>query len=255
MCEGWWIVLWVVLGILGALLAFVVLWILFAAVVNLCVDTKKEYKKISKLHSFLYQSTLAFALKVMRVKVRFEGEELLPKEGRFLLISNHVSNFDALATAHVFRKRSLGAISKPSNFKTPLFGKTVLRCLYMPIDRDNARKAVKTINLAAEVIKTGEASMLVYPEGTRNKSAKGLLPFHNSVFKIAQKAACPIVVMSVRGSEKVHKKAPFHRSEVTLRILSVIEKEEVLAKKTVELGETVAATLTEDEKSFFAEQA
>jgi 1-acyl-sn-glycerol-3-phosphate acyltransferase len=127
------------------------------------------------------------------------------------------------------------------------------KCCYYPIDRENARNAVKTINLAADVIKSGEASMMVYPEGTRNKEAKGLLPFHNSVFKIAQKAQCPIVVLSTRGTEKVRKRAPFRRSDVYLKVLAVIDAEEVVASRTADVGTKVEQLLLADEQRFLDE--
>ena len=251
---GWLTVLWVVLGIIGGLLALVILWLLFALISGLFVSTKKEYKKRSKFYCFIFNTSLRVALFVLRVKVHVEGEEKLPKDKKFLLVSNHVSNYDSLATSKVFMKYKLGVISKPSNFKIPFFGRLVRKCCFYPIDRENIRNAVKTINLTAEVIKSDEASILVYPEGTRNKSAKGLLPFHNVVFKVAQKAACPVAIMTVRNTETVHKRAPFRRSHIYVKVLEVIGEEEVASLRTADIGEKVEQTMLQDEQDWLAKK-
>ncbi len=77
-------------------------------------------------------------------------------------------------------------------------------CCFLPIDRENPRKAIPTINRAAKLLKEQEVSVGIYPEGTRGKDCR-LLPFHNGVFKIAQKAEAPIAVLSITGTEKYPK--------------------------------------------------
>ena len=107
------------------------------------------------------------------------------------------------------------------------------------------RSAIITINKAAEFIRSGTASMGIYPEGTRSKECV-LLPFHNGVFKIAQKADCPIVVLSTVGTEKVHKQTPFHRTHIYLDVLDVIDAETVKSSKTDVIGAHVRQLLTEN---------
>ena len=104
------------------------------------------------------------------------------------------------------------------------------------IDRQNARNAIKTVNRTAELIKSGVVSYAVYPEGTRSKGVK-MLPFHDGVFKIAQKAESPIVVVGIRGTERVHNRAPWKKTEVYLDILEVIDGEKVKALSSHELAD------------------
>lgn len=56
--------------------------------------------------------------------------------------------------------------------------------------------------LVMEVIRQG-----IWKLSERLKLCKEcvLLPFHNGVFKIAQKASVPIVVASIQGTEQIHK--------------------------------------------------
>ena len=88
--------------------------------------------------------------------------------------------------------------------------------------------------------------MGIYPEGTRNKSYVGLLPFHNSAFKIAHKANnAPIVIAGVAGTEKIHKNAPWKRSHIYVEVLQVLSTEEVAAMRTNEIGKITEERLLE----------
>ena len=102
----------------------------------------------------------------------------------------------------------------------PFFGRIIRKCCFLPIDRENPRKAIPTINRAAKLLKKQEVSIGIYPEGTRSKTGK-LLPFHNGVFKIAQKAEAPIVVLSITGTERIAKRTPFRTTDVYLDVLEV----------------------------------
>lgn len=50
-----------------------------------------------------------------------------------------------------------------------------------------------TVQKAADLLTSDTVNVAIYPEGTRSKNCT-LLPFHNGVFKIAQKAEVPIAV-------------------------------------------------------------
>lgn len=233
----WWIVLWIVLGLLGVLLAYILLLIVSA----LLVDMKKEYAQESKYYRFLLNSATFMATKLIRIKLHVTGMEQLPK-GRFLLVSNHRSKFDPILTWLVFGDRQPAFISKPENFKVPVFGRLIHRLCFMPIDRENPRNAVKTINRAVDLMHRDVATVGVYPEGTRNYG-EGLLPFHNAMFKIAQKANVPVVVLTVRGTYEIQKNYPLHRSHVYIDIADVLDADTVKHTKTAALGDRVRDTM------------
>ena len=229
----WWILLWVLLGLLGIVLAYILLIIISA----LLVDTKKEYKQESKYYRFLLNSSTFFASKLIRIKLHVTGMEKLPK-GRYLMVSNHRSKFDPILTWLVFGDQQLAFISKPENFKVPIYGRLIRRLCFMPIDRENPRNAIKTINYAADLITRDVASVAIYPEGTRNYD-EGLLPFHNAVFKIAKKADVPVVVITAKNTYDIQKNYPLHRSHVYIDLIEVISADEVKTMKTAEIGDRV----------------
>ena len=116
------------------------------------------------------------------------------------------------------------------------------RCCFLPIDRENARNALTTINAAADLIRAHECSFAIYPEGTRSKSGK-LLPWHAGSLKIAQKANVPIVVATIEGTERIAHNVPWRRTHVYLSIREVIPAETVKATKTNALTEGIRSKM------------
>lgn len=232
------VIFWIIFWIVIAAVAYLPLYFIFLFINGLLfVNMKKEYNEDSKYFRFLLNNSTAIAVKLIRIHISLTGREKLPK-GRFLLVSNHRSKFDPILTWHVFAKENLSFISKPENFKVPVYGRIIHRCCFMPIDRENPRKALKTIQRAISLIKNDVASVAVYPEGTRNYG-EGLLPFHNAMFKIAQKANVPIVVVTVKNTYDIQKNYPFHRSHVYIDIVRVLSAAEVKKTKTAELGDQI----------------
>ena len=132
-------------------------------------------------------------------------------------------------------------VSKPENFKIPIVGRYMHRCLHLPIDRDNPRNALVTINEAADQIARGAVSMGIFPEGTRSKTGE-LGEFKNGAFKIAQKAKCPIVVAAIKGMDRA-KHRLFLPTTVTLNILGVLPYSETAEMRTAEISEKVRSMI------------
>lgn len=225
----------IVLYILGTIFVLLLMYILFLGICSLLVSPHKEYENNSPFYRLLLDSATALALKLLRIKVHVSGVEMVPTDEKLLFVSNHRSNFDPIITWNVFKKWKLAFISKKSNFKIPFFGRIIRKCCFMAIDRTNPRKALSTINAAAKLLRRQEVSIGVYPEGTRSKNGI-LLPFHNGVFKIAQKADVAIVVLTVVGTENIHRNTPFRKTDVYLDVLDVIPAEKAKTVRAEALG-------------------
>lgn len=203
------------------------------------VDTRRLYDKDSRYYRFLLYYCSVFTYITARIRIETEGEELIPKEKPFLLIANHRSNFDPITSWVVLRHRTnITFISKPENFKIPLFGRIIRRCCFIPIDRENPRNAKATIDRAAELMKNDNCSIGVYPEGTRSKTGE-LLPFHNMVFRIAKQAQVPILVAVMENTEKIRKNFPLRSTKIKLKYIDLIPVETVMESKTLQLSQRV----------------
>ena len=237
-----------ILYVLLALVFIIFLYVFFLAICSLFINPQKEYSTNSRFYRFLLNSASIAALKLLRIKVHTSGLEKISTDERPLFVCNHRSNYDPIITWCVFRRWQIAFISKASNFKIPIFGRFIRKCCFMAIDRESPRKAITTINKASELLKTGEVSIGIYPEGTRSKSGE-LLPFHNGVFKIAQKAEKPIVVLSITGTEKIARNLlKLKASHVYLDVLQVIPNDEVKKMKTDRIGELVREEITKKQR-------
>ncbi|MDO4320923.1 MAG: lysophospholipid acyltransferase family protein [Lachnospiraceae bacterium] len=137
------------------------------------------------------------------IKLTVIGEENIPKDTPVLFIGNHRSYFDIVLT-YARCQRPTGYIAKKEMEKIPLLSRWMkfLHCLFL--DRSDIREGLKVILAAIEKMKNG-ISIMIFPEGTRNKNASELelLPFHEGSFKIATKSECPIVPVSINNSSAV----------------------------------------------------
>lgn len=224
----------VLLIVLGSVVGLFLLYVLYIFIVSRTVDTKREYDKNSKYFRHLLYSGTGGCFWFGRIKIHVSGREKIP-DGRFLMVSNHRSNFDPMITWQSFKDKDLAFISKKENFSVPIYGRLIRKCCFMAIDRVDPRNAIKTINKASELIKKDEVSIVIYPEGTRSKKSV-LLPFHDGVFKIAQKAKVPVVVIVVRGTEQVHKRFFFRKSDVYIDVLDTFPTEYVTSHSSHEIS-------------------
>lgn len=225
---------------LATLLGLGVLAVIFLGICALLVR-QKEYMTHSRFYRGLLNGATAFSLWLLGIHVHIRGLEKLP-EGRFLLVGNHRSNFDPIVTWYALKKCDLAFLSKEENFRIPIFGRIIRRCCFLPIDRQDPRKALTAINQAAALLAGNQVSIGVYPEGTRSKEGV-LLPFHNGVFKIAKKAGVPIVAVAVQGTETIHKNYFRRSSYVRLEIADVLPEDYVAQSRIAEIGQRVRTSL------------
>ena len=136
-------------------------------------------------------------LRVARIRLVITGQDLVPTEGPVIYMGNHQGNFDIHALS-VAIPRLFSWVAKEELFRVPLFGAAMRRAGYIPLDRSDGRKAMKSMRQAAERIAAG-ASVVIFPEGTRSLDGQ-LLPFKRGAFLLAMKAGVPIVPFTINGS-------------------------------------------------------
>lgn len=220
----------------GSFLLVNVLYMLFWAVVGLFVDVSKPIRKQSRLCRRGCVGISSLALGYCGVRTKVYGSEKLPKNERFLLVCNHRSLFDPLIIVKYLKDYNIAFVGKPEALSLPAVGKVGYAAGCLPIDRGNDREAVKTVLAAADYLKKDFCSMVIFPEGTRNRTEDILLPFHAGSFKIAQKAGVPVVVAALRGTGSISKNMFRRSTDTELHILEVIPAERVKETKTRELA-------------------
>lgn len=229
-------VLYIILAIVGIKVAGILILFITTFIASQFISTKKEYNTDSKFYRFLLVHTTAVGMRIMRVRYDLQDFDKIPEGKQMLFVCNHRSNFDPLLSWKVLAKHYPSFISKEANFHVPFYGRIIRRLCMMAIDRENPRNAMMTIDRASKLLKADEVSIFVYPEGTRSKNCT-LLPFHNGVFKIAQKANVPIVICGISGAEKMKDNFPLHRSDIRFEVLDVISAEQAKSMRCNDIGE------------------
>ena len=186
-------------------------------------------------------------LRLLGCRIVTQGTELLPKDGRFLLVSNHLCDLDPGFFLKTFRNRQLAFIAKKEAKDVPVIGRLMARLLCQFIDRENDREALKTILKCIAILKEDRASVAVFPEGRTARDDKLLHPFRPGVFKIAQKANVPIVVCTLKGAESVFANLKkLRRSTVHLHLVGVIPAEDLKGVTTVDIAARVHEMMATD---------
>lgn len=218
--------------LLYGVLAFLV-YALFLFLVSLPVNIKKPVERDSRFYRFLAEVSAGLILGILNDHIVYKAKEELP-DGRFLLVQNHRSMLDIVASLYAFRGYQIGFVTKPENISTPILGKIAHAICSLPIDRDNPRNAVETINRAADYIQSDVCSIGIYPEGTRCSEEGKLLPFRNGAFKIATKAGAPIAVTTIRYDGNAWN--PFVSCDVEIKLVGILQADKVKKLKTDEIG-------------------
>ncbi len=122
-----------------------------------------------------------------------------------IVISNHQSLFDILAGLGFYPMDFL-FLSKEEVFKIPLVGLAMKKLGYIPINRSNPRQAARSLEIVEARIRENNR-VLIYPEGTRSKDARKLLPFKAGAFQVAEKGSFPIFPVVLYGTQETR---PMH---------------------------------------------
>ncbi|MBN2032628.1 MAG: 1-acyl-sn-glycerol-3-phosphate acyltransferase [Deltaproteobacteria bacterium] len=152
------------------------------------------------VHFFCAVPWAKTVLKVCGVKVEIKGYQ--PALGKLprIYMANHCSYFDIFALLSALPV-DFKFIVKQELMEIPVFGHAMKRAGYIGIERQDPRKAMKSMQKAAERIRKG-ASVLIFPEGTRSDEGK-LQPFKPGGFHLALKSGCDIVPITITGSHRI----------------------------------------------------
>lgn len=191
---------------------FIPLTLLFAASAILCTLVDSSGKSYA-FHARLWARV---ALLMAAVRVTVHGKEYLP-DGPVIFMSNHQSSFDILALLAAMPCRFYW-IAKKELFEIPIFGTSMRRGGYIPLDRGDGRKALRSMDNAAVIIKSGK-SVVMFPEGTRSKVTE-MLPFKRGGFILARKASVPVIPITINGSGKVNPagKLALYRGQISITL-------------------------------------
>lgn len=235
----------IVLFIAGLVAGFCIDWIFLDLSGRITVKKGVKYDKAYKFNRWCLNSGLACIRRLALITCKVKGKNKMPKNRRFLLVCNHRSNFDNfLITDKLLFNTDAPFVTKGSNYKIPLAKFHMHKCLYEKIDRDDLLQSLQVMKTCEERIANDVCSYCIFPEGKRSKDGK-VDQFHEGVFGVALKAKCPIVVCSLQGTEKIHKRYPLI-TRTKLNVIQVLEYEEFYSMTSKALADQVREMIIND---------
>ena len=240
--------LWVLpVTAIGCLLGLMLLTFLFLMFLCSRVDQSIPQEDDDPLYRKTAGLIIESVLPLLRIHVKTDGMEKMPKDGRFLLVCNHCSLFDPIGILHCLRDYQLAFVSKKENSTMFVIGPVMHKLLCQLINRENDREALKTILRCIQILKEDKASVAVFPEGGILSEDGKLHHFRPGVFKIAQKANVPVVVCTLKNTLNVIPNLlKWKPSRVELHILEVIPPEEIKGITTVDVADRCYRVMAED---------
>lgn len=220
----------------------------FGALVLICafIDPDKPRDKDTPWFRSMVLSYVHAVLTALPIRVETKGMEKTPADGRFLLVCNHLDNIDPAFLLHCFPKSQLAFVGKKETRDMFLVNKVMPKLLCQPIDRENDREALKTILRCIQLLKNDTVSIGIFPEGRINPYRK-LAHFRPGVFKIAQKAKVPVVVCTMRNTNRaIPNLLKLKGTTIFVHLLDVIPAEEICAYTTVEVADRIYKMMAQD---------
>jgi 1-acyl-sn-glycerol-3-phosphate acyltransferase len=175
-------------------------------------------------------------------RVTVEGLENVPPGRACVFVANHQSYLD-IPAVWGYVPVQFRIMAKRSLFYVPFMGWFLWRAGHIPVDRDNARAALRSVTRAVERLHAG-CSLVVFPEGHRSFDG-ALQEFKPGGFKIAHKAGVPVVPVTIIGTSRVLKRDSlvFHPGEVRVVIDPPLETVGYTSRTLPQLVERVQAII------------
>jgi len=141
------------------------------------------------------------------------GRDNLPKQGGFILASNHLSNLDPFLIGLSLNRR-ISYMAKDS-----LFRNRILRFLLYKVEAFPVRRGASDVRAVRETLRRLKRGLpvVMFPEGTR-KGTSAQKKAHEGVGFVVTKGDAPVVPVYINGSDRVlppGKRLP-HRARVTI---------------------------------------
>lgn len=157
-----------------------------------------------------------------------------------VVVSNHLSYLDPLLLISLFPRHK--TIVKSAFFRVPLFGWLMKQSGFIPDDARGglAELMIERIEATGAYLAHG-GNLFVFPEGTRSRDGN-VGGFSKGAFKIARRCRAPIVVLRIRGTDRVFAPGRFlFNTQVPVEI--TVERLAVMAPQDRNGSVPISATM------------
>ena len=214
------------------IIAFFMAYSLLYAVIVFSIGLR--YQRLPKRYGpspfamWVLSQSCTLCLLFARCNVHARGLGKLDMKRRYMIVSNHLSAFDHVGFCSLFHDMDVIAVSKRANEEMYGIGGWIKRAGYLPIDQTDLIGGAEVISRAGELLKDNITSVMICPEGTRNRDFPNpiMLPCHPGSFAMAYQSKCPIALFAVQNTNAVASRFPLHMTHLYYDCVAVLEYEE-----------------------------
>lgn len=180
--------------------------------------------------------------------VKVVGKHLLDKKKVYVIVCNHQSILD-IPVSVIASPIPFKFLSKKENSKIPIVG-YLLKHLHVLVDRSSKQSRQQSMIQMKQAIMDGY-SILIFPEGSRNKGPELLKEFYEGAFRLAIETKTPLAVLTILNSwdrQNYHTKGQLFPGRITCYWEEPIETGEMTAEQ---LKSRVKVMMEDRLKSFY----
>ena len=158
----------------------------------------KKNSEPDKMRSYRFFKAILVPIFKFWYRPTIIGKENIPEDGAILIVGNHKHVYDQ-CLAIMATKRTIHYMAKKEYFEgRHAWFFRMVGCI--PVDR--SKKDTEAVSVALDVLNKKEALGL-FPEGTRNKTGKELLPFKYGTVSMSYKTKALIVPFAITGKYRL----------------------------------------------------
>ena len=160
---------------------------------------------------------------------RVSGLENVPREGGFVIASNHLANIDSFMLPVVL-PRQIRFVAKDTLWTQKGIRGRILHWFFeaveaVPVDREAMSSGKGALQAGLSILRDGDG-FAIYPEGTRSRD--GLLhPGKQGAAWLAVESGCPVIPVGLKGTQHMFSRLLPHRGAITVRIGAPIQLEDI----------------------------
>ena len=198
-------------------LVFLVFMVLYLPGILLPFLFGEKHGRIS--YQFLKLWSWTFS-KLNFIPYQIIGKENILANRSYIYTSNHTSPLDIPGMCLTVPTQ-IRPLAKKELAKLPVFGWIAANACII-VDRSSNESRKKSMEHLKSVL-SRNISILIYPEGTQNRSSELLQPFYDGAFRIAIETQSPILPMVIINAGKLMPPGKLHLRPGKIKI--IIEKE------------------------------
>lgn len=195
---------------------FVPLVYLYTGVMGTLSLLSSFFDRDGRMQHWFARTWSRMILKTVCVAVKLEGLERIDPHQPAIYAANHLSALD-IPVLYATLPTPFRILAKKQLFRYPFLGWHLARSGQIPVDQDDPRASLRSLNRASETLRHG-MPLVVFPEGGRSRDGH-LQDFMGGAFYAAIKAQVPVVPVVIVGTNDLLPMNSFHVQPGTVELI------------------------------------